>query len=853
MPQSARTSSHIVICIILLLACPGLAAAEDADSKCQSVRDLPADQDRCAYAETYCETDSLFDYTKAYYCHVYPTPWKQGLMITACVLLLLTLFRVMALAADEFFSVILSQISQDLGLPPRLAGVTLLALGNGAPDLSASVAAVKSGNVELALGALTGASMFVTCIVAGRVIRICGGVSARGAQIRDIAFFAAALVLIAIVVGSGRVNAGAVAALLLLYFTYVAVVALADISKRAGVAWTRLLDPRVMCAEGGSPRPWTLSLVSRRLPPGSRLAAPAALPLPAAAWALLGSGPTGLSLAARSRHAHPRLPPPPPPTPRSIALARGAPAGAAAAGTGGAGADAQALRESLLGDAAAAAPAAAQQPAAHPGRGSPLPPATHLFTPTSGRSASDGSSVEMMSTQAARGAPGARHAPPLAAFEVRGRYRDLLEMSVREYRRRALADVAESRSYIARGISAAPRRGPPGAVRPGSRGGDASDSEAGSELESVSGASTPRVYEFKLDRMERGGGEGNGEGAGDEFLWTGRSTGPPRPGPAPPPTPQPSGALPDSAPYGPEPGPCTREPGTLPSASTQTLPDARWRAPVDRATRAWSAIQPRLALCLWALERPFVLALRASVPLVEKDAYRRGWFVLSALLAPSALNLALQRFDAASLAAAAGAGAALAAAAGVLTHPGVLASRPPDWALGTGYPLGALLVALAGFAVAALWINLAANELVGLLQFFGVLSGVQPAVLGVTVLAWGNSLADLVTNASLARRGAHGTSMAMTACFAGPMFNALLGLGVGFATALPAAPGRALAVALPPVAALGMACAVTSALALVGVALARARRLPRWVGGALMAWYAAYLAAVLALVLTVQE
>lgn len=52
------------------------------------------------------------------------------------------------MAADEFFSVILSQISQDLGLPPRLAGVTLLALGNGAPDLSASIAAVKSGNVE---------------------------------------------------------------------------------------------------------------------------------------------------------------------------------------------------------------------------------------------------------------------------------------------------------------------------------------------------------------------------------------------------------------------------------------------------------------------------------------------------------------------------------------------------------------------------------------------------------------------------------------------------------------------------------------------------------------------------------
>ncbi len=135
------------------------------------------------------------------------------------ILWLVLLFRVLSSTAENFFSPILTQLSQEMGLPPRFAGgttplqpdllhpcslncasllrvwcihlarvflghkkavenshalslgsicslgmlkrvylvaVTFLALGNGAPDISSSIAAISSGNYELALGALLG-------------------------------------------------------------------------------------------------------------------------------------------------------------------------------------------------------------------------------------------------------------------------------------------------------------------------------------------------------------------------------------------------------------------------------------------------------------------------------------------------------------------------------------------------------------------------------------------------------------------------------------------------------------------------------------------------------------------------
>ncbi|CDO75173.1 hypothetical protein BN946_scf184866.g14 [Trametes cinnabarina] len=80
-----------------------------------------------------------------------------------------------------------------------------------------------------------------------------------------------------------------------------------------------------------------------------------------------------------------------------------------------------------------------------------------------------------------------------------------------------------------------------------------------------------------------------------------------------------------------------------------------------------------------------------------------------------------------------------------------------------------------GFFVAVIWIMAIADEVVKVLQTFGFIFGLSDAIIGITVFAIGNSLADLVANMSVA---VFAPVMGFSACFGGPMLNILLGVGV---------------------------------------------------------------------------
>ncbi|KAI7903608.1 Sodium/calcium exchanger protein-domain-containing protein [Cokeromyces recurvatus] len=85
-------------------------------------------------------------------------------------------------------------------------------------------------------------------------------------------------------------------------------------------------------------------------------------------------------------------------------------------------------------------------------------------------------------------------------------------------------------------------------------------------------------------------------------------------------------------------------------------------------------------------------------------------------------------------------------------------------------------LSIVGFYIALNWIFLLANEMVGLLQALGAIFNVSEAIMGLTIFALGNSVGDLVANTAIAKMGF--PTMAISACYAGPLLNMVLGIGI---------------------------------------------------------------------------
>ncbi|CAI5445324.1 unnamed protein product [Caenorhabditis angaria] len=86
-----------------------------------------------------------------------------------------------------------------------------------------------------------------------------------------------------------------------------------------------------------------------------------------------------------------------------------------------------------------------------------------------------------------------------------------------------------------------------------------------------------------------------------------------------------------------------------------------------------------------------------------------------------------------------------------------------------------------GFLMSIAWIYLISSEVVNVVTMLGVVSRISHEVLGLTILAWSNSIGDLIADVSVVKQGY--PRMAMAAAIGGPFFNLLMGFGLPFSIA----------------------------------------------------------------------
>ncbi|XP_030453130.2 cation/calcium exchanger 2 [Syzygium oleosum] len=178
---------------------------------------------------------------------------------------------------------------------------------------------------------------------------------------------------------------------------------------------------------------------------------------------------------------------------------------------------------------------------------------------------------------------------------------------------------------------------------------------------------------------------------------------------------------------------------------------------------------------LLILELPLYLPRRLTIPVASEERWSKPYAVASVTLAPLLLT-ALWSFQEENATfnarlAVYGVGFLIAVSLGVVAFYTTESSDPPKHCL---FPWLA-----GGFVMSITWSYITAQELLGLLVSLGYIVGVSPSILGLTVLAWGNSLGDLMTNLTMAvNGGAEGTQVALSGCYAGPIFNMLFGLGL---------------------------------------------------------------------------
>ena len=158
---------------------------------------LKSEIDKCTYIQKKCP----FEYINMLafnYCVIDDNKWFTFILLALIIVLC---FYFLSSTGNDYLAPTLGIISEKLHLSQNLAGLTLLALGNCAPDIIVAFVAGDDENegVETSLGSLLGGGIIVvglvlaTCVLYGKEVQVIAG-----NFIRDLSIYLIALIYILI-------------------------------------------------------------------------------------------------------------------------------------------------------------------------------------------------------------------------------------------------------------------------------------------------------------------------------------------------------------------------------------------------------------------------------------------------------------------------------------------------------------------------------------------------------------------------------------------------------------------------------------------------------------------------------
>ncbi len=184
-------------------------------------------EEKCEHVRNFCSGE-FFNLLSLHYCYIQNYSF---ITLTISIFILLLCFSFLSSTGNNYLANILGILSEKLHMSQNLAGLTLLALGNQAPDIAVAILAGGDANegVEASLSSLLGGGFIVVGLVLSTVIFLGDGVSVLSYNyLRDLGVYLIGMTVLILIGKNGKFRFWQCLLQLSLYVVYVVICFLMD-------------------------------------------------------------------------------------------------------------------------------------------------------------------------------------------------------------------------------------------------------------------------------------------------------------------------------------------------------------------------------------------------------------------------------------------------------------------------------------------------------------------------------------------------------------------------------------------------------------------------------------------------